>query len=109
VVDRETVWSKIVQERRREDDYLKVVEADGPLSTYEKTHGRLIHTPIGNFRLPSWLSGKACIFLVAVATLVGVVAGQPLQDVEQSNCMAMLLFCTILWATEVRTLGGFGW
>lgn len=102
MVDRETVWSKMVQERRREDGQLRVQSSDGPMSMYEKAHGSLIRTPVGSFRLPTWLSGKGIIVLVALGVLVGVVVGQPLEKVEESNCLGMLLFCTILWATEVR-------
>ncbi len=101
MVDRETVWSKMVQERRREDGQLRVESADGPMSMYEKAHGSLIQTPVGSFRLPAWLSGKGIIVLVALGVLVGIVVGQPLEKVEESNCLGMLLFCTILWATEV--------
>ena len=105
------MWSKIVQERRREDDYLKVVEADGALSTYEKARGRVIRTPIGNVRLPSWLSGKAFIFLVAVGALIGGVVGQPLQDVEQSNCLAMSCcsarFCGRQKCVQCRVFGAW--
>lgn len=104
VVDRETVWSKMVQDRRREDGNLKVVTADGPLSMYEKTHGRVIHTPCGNIPIPFWLSRKPVICLLAVGVLVGIVVGQPLDHVEESNCLGMLLFCTILWATEAIPL-----
>jgi phosphate transporter len=94
----------MVQERRREDGNLKVVTADGPLSIYEKTHGKIIHTPCGNIPIPYWLSGKAFICLLAIGVLVGIVVGQPFAQTEESNCLGMLVFCTILWATEVRSI-----
>lgn len=62
---------------------------------------RSLRTPLGKVRVPDWFSSKGLVFSLACAALLGVVVGQPFDRVEESNCLAMLVFCTILWATEV--------
>jgi phosphate transporter len=65
-----------------------------------------IRTPVGNVTLPRWCPGW--LFSVNMATLVIAFAiffsllYIPLfESVEQSNCLAMLAFVSVLWATEV--------
>ncbi|GHJ86009.1 hypothetical protein NliqN6_2411 [Naganishia liquefaciens] len=101
VVDRETVWSRMVQERRRENQQLKVVGPDGAQYASEKT---VIRTPIGTLKLPSWIARRPLIFILACGVLVGVIQAKPFDREEESNCLGMLLFCTILWATEAIPL-----
>jgi phosphate transporter len=36
--------------------------------------------------------------------MVGIILVQPMDHVEESNCLALLVFCTILWATEAIPL-----
>lgn len=98
VVDRETVWSKMVSDRRREDAQLTVVEHGQHAS---EKHHTLVRTRFGSLRVPNWLSGSAIIFVLAVVIMVVIIQVQPFEREEESNCLAMLLFCTILWATEV--------
>lgn len=99
VVDRETVWSQMVS-GRREQGIFRSVEPDEHVSAYETPKGS-IRTPLGRLGLPSWWSAKGAIFVVALIVMFVVVQVQPFDRVEESNCLAMLLFCTILWATEV--------
>lgn len=103
IVDRETVWGRMVEQRRRDDHQLKAVGDDGA-TMFEKGY-TVIRTPMGSLRMPAWLSMKGFIFALACLVLVGIIHVQPLAGEEESNCFAMLAFCTILWATEVsRTL-----
>lgn len=88
----------MVAQRRREDNQLTVVEQGHHAS--EKTQ-TLVRTPIGSLRVPTWLSGSAIIFVIATIILVVIIQVQPFEREEESNCLAMLIFCTILWATEV--------
>jgi phosphate transporter len=58
----------------------------------------------GDGQAGSWgsvIGMKGMTFIFALVVLATVVAVQPFARVEESNCLAMLLFCTILWATEV--------
>lgn len=102
VVDRETVWSQMVSDRRGQGIF-RSVEPDEQLPAFEQTR-RGIKTPCGRIRLPKWLSSRGLIFCFAVLVLVATVIMQPMSRVEESNCLALLLFCTILWATEAIPL-----
>ena len=99
VVDRETVWSQMVS-GRREQGIFRSVEPDEHVSAFEHPKGS-IKTPLGRFGLPSWWSGKAAILVLALGVMFVIIQVQPFERVEESNCLAMLIFCTILWATEV--------
>jgi phosphate transporter len=102
VVDRETVWSQMVS-GRREQGIFRSVEPDEHVSAFEHPKGS-IRTPLGRLGLPSWWSAKGAIFVLALVVMVVLVQVQPFERVEESNCLAMLVFCTILWATEVSRL-----
>jgi phosphate transporter len=102
VVDRETVWSQMVS-GRREQGIFRSVEPDEHVSAFEHPKGS-IKTPLGRFGLPSWWSGKAAILVLALIVMFVIVQVQPFDRVEESNCLAMLVFCTMLWATEVGPL-----
>lgn len=94
VVDRETVWSQMVSGHR----------SQGIFRSVEPAADDAFETTTGSSRtLPVWLSTKAVIFSMAVVVLVVIVQIQPFDRVEESNCLAMLAFCTILWATEVNS------
>ena len=100
VVDRETVWAQMVSGQRGQQGIFRSIEPDSVSDVFEPK-GAVVKTPFGRFRRPHWLSTKGIIFLVACCVLVTVSQVQPFARVEESNCLAMLLFCTILWATEV--------
>ena len=101
VVDRETVWSQMVSGHRSQGIFRSVEPAAD--DAFEMTSGT-------NRTLPAWVSTKAIMFIIAAVVLVVIVQVQPFDRVEESNCLAMLAFCTILWATEVskseELLGG---
>lgn len=98
VVDRETVWSQMVSGHRSQGIF-RSVEPEVDVATYEGGSDKSIR---GRLKALSPFTGKAFIFMLAVAALVAVIQVQPFDRVEESNCLAMLIFCTILWATEVR-------
>jgi len=100
-VDRETVWSQMVSGHRGQGIF-RSVEPE-LLVTGGETK-RSFRTPLGRFRVPDWFSAKGLIFGLACGVLAIIVAVQPFERVEESNCLAMLVFCTILWATEVSNL-----
>jgi len=99
VVDRGTVWSQAVSARRT-NGVFKSVEPEVHVSTFEPDK-RIWNTPLGKFKPPTWISAKGLIFLLALGVMGVIVAVQPFDREEESNCLAMLVFCTILWATEV--------
>ena len=93
VVDRETVWSQMVSGHRSQGVFRSVeLQTD---DAFEVSAARYRWTP-------SWMSTKMIILILAFIALVVIVQVQPFRRPEESNCLAMLVFCTILWATEVR-------
>ena len=59
-------------------------------------------TPIGKYRCPTWLFSSTFVTLVAVLAVFLVLLIVPIMEKrEQQNCLAMLVFVSLLWATEV--------
>lgn len=102
VIDRETVWSQMVSDRRGQGIF-RSVEPDEQLPAFAAPKPGF-RTPCGRLVFPKWISRRALIFLIAVGALVALCQKQPFDRVEESNCMAMLVFCTILWASEAIPL-----
>lgn len=98
VVDRETVWSQMVSGHRGQGIFRSVEQEEQ--GVFEAGQGSF-KTPLGRLQIPAWWSTKGVIFALAVGVLV-VITQLPLFDrQEETNCLALLIFCTILWATEV--------
>ena len=59
-------------------------------------------TPIGRYRCPQWLISKTFWTLVACIAIFVVLLVVPIMEKpEQQNCLAMVVFVSALWATEV--------
>jgi phosphate transporter len=98
VVDRETVWSQMVSGHRSQGIFRSVEQEHN--GVFDAGQGS-VKTPLGKLLIPLWWSTKGLIFALAGVALV-VITQLPLFDrQEETNCLAMLIFCTILWATEV--------
>ncbi|KAH8811562.1 SPX domain-containing protein [Xylogone sp. PMI_703] len=64
-----------------------------------------IVTPIGRFSYPTWLFSSTMLTLVVIIGIFFALLYIPIMDkVEQQNCLAMLVFVSLLWATEVIPL-----
>lgn len=62
-------------------------------------------TPIGRCPVPGWMLTSSFATLVAIVVVFGAVLGLPImQEPEQQNCLAVLVFVSLLWATEVIPL-----
>jgi phosphate transporter len=60
-------------------------------------------TPVGRYRCPQWLFSSTFISLVVICAVFVVLLVVPIMEkAEQQNCLAMLVFVSLLWATEVR-------
>ncbi|KAI9791855.1 MAG: low-affinity phosphate transporter [Peltula sp. TS41687] len=71
----------------------------------DDTGTTIIATPIGKFSFPDWLcSTNFFILLGSVAVFVTMLFVPILKKPEQQNCLAMLVFVSLLWATEVIPL-----
>ncbi|KAK8854806.1 hypothetical protein IAR55_003545 [Kwoniella newhampshirensis] len=103
VIDRETVWSQMVSGHNRSQGIFRSVTPDQITSSLD-TNKHIYRTPLGSFRWPTFFTIKGGIFVFAFAVMVALVQIQPFERVEESNCLAMLVFCTMLWATEAIPL-----
>lgn len=64
-----------------------------------------LSTPVGRIRLPSWLVSSTMLTLIAIVVIFFVLLYIPImKKTEQQNCLAMLVFVSLLWATEVSFL-----
>lgn len=62
-------------------------------------------TPVGRYRCPKWLFSSTFFALVSILAIFLVLLLVPImKKPEQQNCLAMLVFVSLLWATEVIPL-----
>ena len=62
-------------------------------------------TPIGKYRCPKWLFSSTLFVLIAILAIFAVLLSvNIMKKPEQQNCLAMLVFVSLLWATEVIPL-----
>jgi phosphate transporter len=96
--ERDTVWRQMIgRERRGEgDDDLKTIGAT--LVTEEQGGLFQVMTPVGRFRL----TRKKIYLVAAIAVFIALLKVPTLHQVEANRCFAILIFSTIMWATEVR-------
>lgn len=67
-----------------------------------QTGGKKFHTPLGNVTCPSWLfSGNFFVLLACLCIFVLMLTMPIMKSEVQQNCLAMLVFVSLLWATEV--------
>lgn len=100
--ERDTVWRTMIGRERRgaggeETSGIRIEEGEE-----EKRKGVILDvgTPVGRFRL----SRKMVWFLLATVVGVVLVNVNCVDGREANTCLAILVFATILWATEVRKL-----
>lgn len=109
VWQRNTVWREMISiERRAQGAGLsQTVMGSGANKDGEPVKQKAFRTPCGNLRLPAWLGMSTVQLVVAFVVFVAFLRAPGLRifsRVEEQNCLAMLLFCTILWATEVSSV-----
>lgn len=64
-----------------------------------------IQTPLGSTKCPKFLLSGTFWVLVADIAVFAVLLAVPIMDKpEQQNCLALVVFVSLLWATEVRML-----
>ena len=62
-------------------------------------------TPVGRFTCPRWLFSSTFFTLIAIVLVFIVLLVVPIMEERaQQNCLAMLVFVSLLWATEVFSL-----
>lgn len=62
-----------------------------------------LSTPVGRFQCPAWLFSSTMLTLIFLVAIFFVMIFIPIMEKpEQQNCLAMLVFVSLLWATEAR-------
>jgi phosphate transporter len=63
-----------------------------------------VNLPIGKYRCPKFLLGSTFWVLMAIIAVFVVLLVVPIMEApEQQNCLALVIFVSLLWATEVWT------
>lgn len=109
VWQRNTVWREMIGiERRAQGATLEAAVMGGTSQQGgEKRKPTTLRTPCGRLTLPTWLGISTVQLFVAFTMLILLLKAPGLRffnRIEEQNCLAMLVFCTILWATEVIPL-----
>jgi phosphate transporter len=96
--ERDTVWRQMIgRERRGEaDGHLETV--GGTLAVQQEAEAVQISTPLGRLKLKRRHIWK----LIAVSVFLALLCVQSVEGDEANRCFAILVFATILWATEVK-------
>ncbi|KAF7866909.1 hypothetical protein EAF04_005750 [Stromatinia cepivora] len=64
-----------------------------------------LSTPVGRVKCPRWLFSSTMFTLIGIITVFILLLLIPImKKPEQQNCLAMLIFVSLLWATEVIPL-----
>lgn len=116
VWDRNTVWREMIGIERKAqaanvgirrtllggDDDPATAQRQGDPQDIKVTE---FPTPLGRYRVPQWICSVNFGMLVFVLIVFAVLLSLPLMEQpEQQNCLAMLIFVSLLWATEVGCL-----
>ncbi|KAI1359696.1 SPX domain-containing protein [Xylaria arbuscula] len=116
VWERNTVWRDLIgMERRAEaasfgakgllgasNDGMKVRLQGDDAPAVSTTD---VVTPIGRFSFPTWMLGSSMLTTLAIILVFVVFLSVPIIDKpEQQACLAMLIFVSLLWATEAIPL-----
>lgn len=94
--ERDTVWRLMISQERRGDSDGRLRALGGHVEE-EESPAVAIATPIGRFRV----TAKKVFLLVAVANFLILINIRTFPTEEASKAFAILVFSTILWATEV--------
>lgn len=64
-----------------------------------------IATPFGRLRLPAWIVNSSMLtLLLSTAAFLALLLLPIMKHPEQQNCLAMLVYVSLLWATETLPL-----
>jgi phosphate transporter len=116
VWERNTVWREMIGIERKaqaanfgirqtllggsEDPSKARLQGDAHVSDVKE-----LRTPIGKVQCPKWLFSSTFFALVAILAVFAVLLSVDImKKAEQQNCLAMLVFVSLLWATEVIPL-----
>jgi len=95
VWERNTIWRDMIGIERKS-------QAVGVRpSSALKTGPIIVRTPLGDIQLPEFLTRNTLVLLACCAVFVVLLTIELFEGPEQQNCFAILIFASLLWATEV--------
>jgi phosphate transporter len=102
--ERDTVWRTMLRSARggaaRDSDDERAAALEGaPRVVNQQAPVPLLNIPTPFGRIP--LGRKVLSAMVAVAAGVALLNVSVVEGVEANRCFAILVFCTVMWATEV--------
>ncbi|KAF9148041.1 low-affinity phosphate transporter [Linnemannia schmuckeri] len=97
VWERNTIWRDMIGIERKSQ-----AVAVRPSSEL-KTEPITINTPFGSIQLPEWLTRNAWTLLFCCLVFAVLLHVKLFEGPEQQNCFAILVFASLLWATEDHT------
>lgn len=96
VWERNTVWRDMIGIERKS-------QAVGVRpSSASKTRPITINTPFGSIEFPEWLTHDVWTLLFCCLVFAVLLHVELFEGPEQQNCFAILVFASLLWATEVK-------
>ncbi len=99
--ERDTVWRQMIGQARRGDGNSGNARAQGGTLVGEPEKGLLdLDTPAGHFKLTT----KHLFVLVSVIVFAVLLNVKTVDGEEANRCFAILVFATLLWATEAIPL-----
>ncbi|KAK5086956.1 low-affinity phosphate transporter [Lithohypha guttulata] len=115
VWERNTVWREMIGIERRAQAVNLGIRQTLLGGTKDHDRGRQgdekeddtkeLDTPVGRYRCPAWLFSSTFFTLIGIIVVFLVLLFVPImKKEEQQNCLAMLVFVSLLWATEVIPL-----
>ncbi|KAI9797653.1 MAG: low-affinity phosphate transporter [Candelina submexicana] len=117
VWERNTVWREMIGIERKaqaanmglrrtllgvdNDPSKRQLQGDQP----DESGTKEVLTPVGRVRCPTWLvSSTLSTLLLTIAIFIVLLVVPIMKKPEQQNCLAMVVFVSLLWATEVIPL-----
>jgi phosphate transporter len=98
--ERDTVWRQMIGQARRGEDS-GTVRALGGTLLLEPEKGLLdVATPVGHVKV----TRKQIYLLISVVTFIVLLNVRVLEQEAANRCFAVLIFATLMWATEAIPL-----
>lgn len=107
VWERNTVWREMINIERRAEaaSVTQFRSLLGGSDTPNSQEPQVLATPIGRYRIPRFFSNPTLwTLLIIIGIFLALVFVPTLEAPEQSNCLALLIFVSLMWATEVIPL-----
>ncbi|KAF9949116.1 low-affinity phosphate transporter [Mortierella alpina] len=98
VWERNTIWRDMIGIERKS-------QAVGVRASSALAKGPVvIKTPCGSFQLPEFLSRDVFVMALCCIVFIVLLNVELFEQPEQQNCFAILVFASMLWATEAMPL-----